>query len=179
MTPEERLKKLHSLAVHGVGGEQKNAQALFEKLSRKYGLEDLVLDEEQISEYSFSCKGKDERKLLMQVAYKVVDDAHLIYEAVSASSGRKLPSTIFVECTAAQKLEIEFLFDFYRRLFAKEKELFFFAFIQKHQLFGAPKSDSQQSKLSQKEIARIAFLQLGMADDAPYKAIEAGRESNM
>lgn len=39
------------------------------------------------------------------------------------------------DCTPAEKVEIEYLFDFYKRLWEKEKDAFLAAYIQKHRIF--------------------------------------------
>lgn len=79
----------------------------------------------------FSYNGALGRKLLSQCIYKVMG-----YD--SDRTQYKPPHTrqkIGVYCTKAQKLEIELEFEFYKRLFEKQQELFLSAFIQKQRIF--------------------------------------------
>ena len=64
---KERLKKLHALAMRGVGGEKEQAQKILEKLMQKYGISLNDLDEEQIREFDIVYHGEIARKLLLQV----------------------------------------------------------------------------------------------------------------
>lgn len=112
----ERLKKLKELAMRGVGGEREQAIALLDKLTKKYGVSCDDLDETIEKDYVFEFHGKFERKLIAQIAYKVRDDKGGIYAMEYTTSGRTCKTKCTITCTEAQKLEIEFLFEFYKRL---------------------------------------------------------------
>lgn len=111
---KERLKKLYALALRGVGGEKVQAQAILEKMLKKYAMTLDDLDEEVINEYQLEYHGKEQEKLLKQTIYKVTDDSRAFYHLRYIASGRRCKTTLGVKCTAAQKVEIEFLFDFYK-----------------------------------------------------------------
>ncbi len=71
---KERLKKLYALAMRGVGGEKETAQAILDKLLKKYAMTIDDLDEEVIQEYELEYHGKEQDRILMQTVYKVTDE---------------------------------------------------------------------------------------------------------
>lgn len=68
---KERLKKLYALALRGVGGEKEQAQAILDKLLKKYAMTLDDLDDEVIQEYDLEYHGKEQDRILMQTAYKL------------------------------------------------------------------------------------------------------------
>lgn len=171
---KERLKKLYALALRGVGGEKEQAQALLERLLKKYALSLDDLDEEIINEYRLEYHGKEQEKLLKQTVYKVTDDAHSFYTLQYTASGRKCRTTLGVKCTAAQKLEIEFLFDFYTRVWEKEQEALLQAFIQKHSIFGHLKDGQKGKELSYEELEKMYALMRSLSDEQPLNQLTDG-----
>lgn len=65
---KERLKKLYALALRGVGGEKEQAQAILDKLLKKYAMTLDDLDDEVIQEYDLEYHGKEQDRILMQTA---------------------------------------------------------------------------------------------------------------
>lgn len=127
------LKKIRALAEHGVGGEAENAEKLLARMMKKYGISEAELDEETRVRHDFTYHGGEEKKILKQVVYKVTGG--YTYELVYTASGRKVRTQLGADCTPAEKVEIEYLFDFYKRLWEKEKDAFLAAYIQKHRIF--------------------------------------------
>lgn len=123
------LKKIRALAERGVGGEADNAEEILRRLMEKYGVSEDELDEEERRRHDFEYHGKEQEKLLRQVVYKVTGD--YAYNLVYRASGRRVKTQLGADCTAAEKVEIEFLFDFYTRLWERERAAFLSAFIQK------------------------------------------------
>lgn len=115
------LKKIRALAEHGVGGEAENAEKLLARMMKKYGISEAELDEETRVRHDFTYHGGEEKKILRQVVYKVTGG--YAYELVYTASGRKVRTQLGADCTPAEKVEIEYLFDFYKRLWEKEAEL--------------------------------------------------------
>lgn len=105
------LKKIRALAERGVGGEADNAEEILRRLMEKYGVSEDELDEEERRRHDFEYHGKEQEKLLRQVVYKVTGG--YAYNLVYRASGRKVKTRLGADCTAAEKVEIEFLFDFY------------------------------------------------------------------
>ena len=171
---QERLKKLQALALRGVGGEKEQAEALLAKLSKKYGVSIDELDEEVEREYRFKYSGKAEEKLLMQIVYKVTNESGRMFEYKYTASGRTCRNTLGAMCTEAQKIEIEFLFDFYKRLYEKEVKALLGAFIQKHELFGQLKEGEKAREISDEERKKLFAMMNGLSDESPRLQIESG-----
>lgn len=166
------LKKIKALAERGVGGEAENAEAILARLMKKYGICEDELDEERRSRHDFEFHGKEEKRILRQVVYKVTGG--YAYELVYCESGRKVKTKLGADCTPAEKVEIEFLFDFYKNLWEREKEAFLSAYIQKHRLF-AIRTDVEPQEISREEALKMAALMEGMSNESPLRAIEAGK----
>lgn len=171
---KERLKKLYELAMRGVDGEKEQAQAILEKLLKKYAMTLDELDEDIINDYELEYHGKEQDTLLMQTIYKVTDDKNSFCHLRYTYSGRKCRTRLNVRCTAAQKAEIEFLFAFYVRVWKKEREALLQAFIQKHKIFGNLKDSEKPQECSPEELEKMYALMSGLSDEQPLLQIEGG-----
>jgi len=169
---KERLKKLYALAMRGVGGEKVQAQAILEKLLKKYAITLDELDEKTVKYYELEYHGKEQESLLKQTIYKITDDKNSFYNLCYTNSGRKCKTRLGVHCTAAQKAEIEFLFSFYIRVWEKEREALLQAFIQKHRIFGNLKDGERGEELSPEELQKMYALMGGLSDEQPLKQLE-------
>ena len=169
---KERLKKLYTLAMQGVGGEKEQAQIILEKLLKKYAISLDELDEEIINKYQLEYHGEEQKSLLMQTIYKITNDKNAFYSLKWTRSGRKCRTLLGVECTAAQKTEIEFLFNFYVRVWEKEREALLQAFIQKHEIFGKLKNGEKGKELSYEELEKMRALMKGLSDETPLLQLE-------
>lgn len=168
---KERLKKVQALALRGVpGGEKEAAQALLEKLMKKYNISISELEEDAISECEFEYHGSDQERLLMQTIYKVTDNKE-VYTLRYSLSGRKCRTRLIAYCTPAQAVEIKYLFDFYKRLWEREKEALLTAYIQKHRIFGTLKDGEKPKEVSYEELAKMGVLMQGLSDDTPRKCL--------
>ena len=164
------LKKIRALAERGVGGEADNAEEILRRLMEKYGVSEDELDEEERRRHDFEYHGKEQEKLLRQVVYKVTGG--YAYNLVYRASGRKVKTRLGAGCTAAEKVEIEFLFDFYTRLWERERDAFLSAFIQKHRIFTI-RDDIEPQEVSREELLKMQALMLGMSDESPVRALPA------
>ena len=171
-TKVERLKKLRALAHGGVGGEKEQAQAILDKLMKKYDISLDEIDEEILNVYEFEYHGKEQESLLRQTIYKVTNSKTSMWGLAYTCSGRKCKTRLGGKCTAAQKVEIEFLFDFYKRLWDKERQALLQAFIQKHRIFGELKDDEEPTELSDEETEKIFALMRGLSNESPQRQIE-------
>lgn len=167
----ELLKKLKMLAEQGVGGEKINAQRLLASYMKKHGITEEELNEERTLPCEFKSKTDIEETLLYQVIYKVTNDKK-IYGFTRRN--RRIKHLVGCECTQAQRIEIEFLFDFYKRLYKKDAALFLSAFIQKHELFGKLKDGESPAQIDKEELLKMSILQGGMSDEKPLKQITGG-----
>lgn len=172
MDKKQLLQKLKALAEQGIGGEKENAQKKLNELMKKFDISEEDISDELEQEYEFSYKGNREKALLRQIIYKVTDKKNNFYGFVYTDSGRACKTKIGCKITKAQKIEIEYLFDFYKKLYQKEEKLFFDAFIQKHQLFGTLKDGEKPTKISLEELARLQAMAFAMSNEQPLKQIE-------
>ena len=69
----ERLKGVYALALNGVEGEKQSAKKILDKLLEKYNLSIEDIEEEQVEIFAFTYRGKWQKSLLIQIAYKVLD----------------------------------------------------------------------------------------------------------
>jgi len=109
-------------------------------------------------------KGKRESILLHQVFSKVLNSTDINFYCYK-QNGRKISNLVGLDCTLAQKVEISFLFDFYKALYKREEERFFSAFIIKHQLGIASKGSKN---ISDEDYQKMLQLINGMENDSPH-----------
>ena len=175
---KDLLKKLRELSMRGVDGERENAQKLFDRLSKKYGISESELDDECITVHQFTFHGAFEKQLLIQIIAKVLNANPDFYNFTSNLTGRKKRTILGAKCTETQCVEINFLFDFYNTLYQKELEYFLIAFIQKHRLFKeTDENDNETSTLSYEEWLKVRMLAESMSSETPYLRIEGGAEN--
>lgn len=124
----QKIKRVQALAERGVAGEQESAAATLDRLMKQYGITEAELEEERREMEWFRYKTPIERKLLLQVIYSVTGRA--AYGCVGKYTGRKRKQ-VGIECTAAERLEIQFDYDFFREALEEEMDRFFSAFLIK------------------------------------------------
>lgn len=68
---KERLKKIYNLSLKGVGGEREQAQAILDKLLKKYELSLDDIDDEDTASYDYELKyhGEEQLRILHQTIY--------------------------------------------------------------------------------------------------------------
>ncbi len=169
----ELMKKLRILAERGEGGERENAQALLEKLMEKYHVAEADLTEQRKTLHFFTYHGKWEKQLVLQVAYKITDEWRKAYYLKRGKNSR---SSIGLICTEAEALQIQIASEFYCRLWAEELELFFQAFIEKHELFGTPEPGEESEKLDEATLRRLKLMMMGMQDKEMPHLLEEGMD---
>ena len=164
---KELLKKIKALAEGGTGGEKENAEALLNKLIKKYNISYDEIDDDIVETAEFKYRDKQQKNLLIQVIYKVTN------EAGRSWTYKNVRDTIFADVTKAQRIEIEWLYDWYKRQWIKERDSFFSAFIQKHRIFGQLKDGQSAQELSDEELLKMLQMADSMEDVSPTLAIEA------
>lgn len=165
----ETLKKVRELALRGIDGEKKAAQTLLDKLMEKYHIDESELDDNERKRVVFYYHGKDEKALLIQVACKVTND--LTYYKRRNQSGRVRKTEISKDCTEAERIQILFLFDFYKELYKREADFFMKAFLNKHDLF-AHSDDIEKTYCSPEDSAKIISMMRGLSDESPTPRLE-------
>lgn len=142
----ERIKKLQALAERGVGGEKDTAEKMLRKMLKKNGIQSLDdLQDDNYEYVLFPYSGKYEKKLLKQCIYKVLTAAGDRTYYHTKGTRQKLG----IYCTKAQKVEIHMEFEFYRKAFYEEMDIFISAFINAQKIFPPDAPVDRSAKLSQ------------------------------
>lgn len=172
----EKLKKIKALADRGDRGEKESAKALLEKLMQEHGITEADLEVERVETVFFPYHDELERRILIQVIFSVTGKS--AFGCVGAASGRKRKK-YGADCTAAQRLEIEFNHKFFYEAAKKEFEVFLYAFYMKNGIF-PPESEVPVRTLEEMtpeekgEMIRAAMMAEGMERHTPRKAIGDG-----
>lgn len=174
MTRDEILRKLKRLmALAERGGTQEEANAANIKLAElmiKHDITDEELSDTTQNVYEFKHANNRERSLLMQVAYKVFGEWEGEYYNFMRN-GRKRKNVIGFNCTMAQKVEIDLLFDFYNELYKDAEKMLFSAFVNKHALVGTS-TECNEPSLSPEELQKMLTMMQSLDAATPYKRIE-------
>ena len=109
-------------------------------------------------------------RLLLQVAAKVLNTGKLSTWS-RMRNGRKVSNEIYIEWTGKQRTEINFLFDFYKELWKKEKEKMMQAFIQKHAIAPDPEPGKEE-KMSAEDMLDLLKRMSALDDAEPTLRLE-------
>lgn len=150
----EKIRKVQALANRGADGEKKSAAALLDKLMKQYGIDEAEIAEERLEKCFFRYKTPYERKLLVQVIYTVT--GKIPFKCVGSYSGRARKQ-VGIDCTAAERLEIEFSYEFYKAALEEEMERFYSAFLMKNDIF--PPDSKKAEEIPAAEISFTARAQ--------------------
>lgn len=173
-----RLMKLKALSESGVGGEAENARVLLGRFLDEYGLplEAFLAPEAEAKPRVFRSIGTSgiTFTLLLHCYCKMTDARKMRYRVI----GRNL----IIDLTDYQYAELRSMFDFYRKLFAKEKKRvmdeMLSAFLHRHDLFPANLSvedGGDEEELSPEErmrLNRIVSMAKGMDATSYHKQLE-------
>lgn len=171
----ERIKAVQALAERGDRGEKESAAAMLERLMKKYGITESEIAEDRRELAWFRFKTPLERRLLNQIIYAVTGRIASGCVGTYTNRPRKM---LGIECTAAERLEIEFSFEFYKAAFEKELERFYIAFLQKNRLFPDKPIDDvpEIGEMDLEEAQRLSMMMAGMEEHSRRKALGSGTE---
>lgn len=127
---EAKLLKIKALAERGEGGERESAQILYQKLLKKYDIDEASLQKEKLAKHWWNYESDMEEDLLVQVFYMVTGDSRY-FRRHSRTRGDQCGCI----CTDFEKEEITFYFEFYKDALQQELEAFLMAFKLKNHLF--------------------------------------------
>ena len=100
----QKIKHIQALAERGERGEKDRARELLARLMEKYSLTEADLENERVETAWFTYHDELERRILQQIIYAVTGKPS--FGCVGTYTNRKRKKR-GVECTAAEKLEIE------------------------------------------------------------------------
>lgn len=168
----ERIKAVQALAERGDRGEKETAAAMLERLMKQYGITETDLAEDRREIAWFRFKTPLERRLLNQIIYTVT--GRVAYSCVGTHTNRPRKK-LGLECTAAERLEIEFSFEFYNAALEKELDRFYWAFLNKNHIFPETVIDEvpDTGEIDLEEAQRLAMMMEGMEEHTPRKALNS------
>lgn len=172
----QRIKHVQALAERGDRGERDNARALLARLMDKYGLTESDLENERVEMAWFKYHDELERRILAQIIYTVTGKPGC--GCVGTYTNRKRKK-LGVECTAADRLEIEANHAFFYEAAKKEMEVFLYAFYTKNGLFPSNSNAKEWEELTPEEKAEVLKASLmaeGMERHTRRKALGDGSE---
>lgn len=175
MHKTDLLLKIQALMQgSGFTHEREAARATLERLMAKYGFNEQDLAGLAIETRWFKYKDKRQEQLLGQIAGYVMDNPQLpAYRRIK--NNKPVPHLVGIDCTLAQKLEIEFLFEFYTAQYLKEEQKLYLAFLHKHKLFAKSGAVSSAS-INIDKILQQQQMMRGMDDVTPHRLIDHNME---
>lgn len=160
---KELLRKVKALSERGIGGEKDGAQKKLEQLMKKYHIEENDLSDDVIEDHDFRYHDAFERKILIQLFYKIVPDYEKKVYTYRHGKGSK--STYGIACTKMQALQIRIEYEFYCGLWKEEVDFFLSAFIQKHNIFSPrAEEDHADEEMDKEKTWRMIALIEGMQE---------------
>jgi hypothetical protein len=150
----ELAKKLKALSDRGIGGEKVNAQKLLDDLLKKHNLSIEDIENEKIDDYYFSPKEKDEQ-LLYQITKRVNSEIKCYKIPQKKVKEYALKGNFIISCTLSESIEIEAMFDIYKKHLEKELEIFWYAFCKANNLLIQTNEKREFSSLSSEEVENI------------------------
>lgn len=135
----ELAKKLKALAERGVGGEKTNAEKMLADFIAKHNISMDDIEQDKIDHYFFTVK-PEHQTLLHQIVKKVNASLSLYGPLPKDVMKRvKAKGNVFTECTLAEYIEIESMFNLYGSLYDEELDVFYRAFCTANDLLVSPK----------------------------------------
>ena len=172
----QKIKHIQALAERGERGEKDRARELLARLMEKYSLTEADLENERAETAWFTYHDELERRILQQIIYAVTGKPS--FGCVGTYTNRKRKKR-GVECTAAEKLEIEANHAFFYEAAKKEMEVFLYAFYMKNGLF--PSGDKVETKEweeltpeQKEEVLKASMMAEGMERHTLRKALGDG-----
>jgi hypothetical protein len=139
-----RIGKIKALAERGVDGEQAAAQSMLENILARHNLTMADIEDEKPVRHWVEVEfvGKHERTLMTQVICKIAG----VSGGVPIRQRKGTRSRFYVELSAAEHVEVEFVFELMRT-----------AFIHRNRLFGPvrDKDDAPEPEITPEERARL------------------------
>lgn len=167
----QRIKHVQALAERGERGERDSARAMLTRLMENYNLTEADIENEQVETAWFTYHDELECRILCQIIYMVTGRPS--FGCIGTYTNRKRKKR-GVNCTAAEKLEIEANHAFFYKAMKKELEVFLYAFYSKNGLFPSGAKAREWEELTQEEkteVAKASMMAEGMECHTMKKAL--------
>ena len=144
----------------------------------QYGISEAELEEERRETAWFRYSQETERRLLNQIIYMVTGSGG--YGCRGACTGRKRKE-MGADCTAAERLEIEANYEFFKAAMEAELEVFYSAFASKNHLFPSadkcpPKKEEELTPEERERALKAGLMMEGMKRYTLRKALTTGEK---
>lgn len=167
MNAKETLAKIGALRDGATTeGERNAAEKAYQKIIDKYGIDASEIEaEEQPQMYTISYRTTREKRLLTQIVVSVL--------TLEKAEGYYRRHGLAFKATGVQYVEIEYLFDFYRRLYRDEEELLFQAFLHKHSIFPPDGKQIDDNDIDHEQLKRLLGMMQNLSDETARKQLTA------
>ncbi len=146
-------KKLKALAEKGVGGEKMNAERMLSDLMKKHKITEADINGEEIKDFFWKMTEPD--FTLWYQCIKKVNYNIPVYGPFPQKEIKRLllEGNHMISCTIAEKVEIECMFETYKRLYIEEVDIFFLAFCRANDLL-VDHPEKSHKPLSEEDAAK-------------------------
>lgn len=144
----ELAKKLKALADRGVGGEATNAQMFLKRIIDKYQLNPSLFETEKKKEHTFTVT-RITNAIFVQICVMVAGSDTKVWNY------KRFPTLKYLECTEFEALEIASMYEFYKKDFEQQLELFKNAYIQTNKLFPKDVETTDIHELNDEEREKV------------------------
>ena len=164
---KDLINKLRELADRGVDGERENAKRMLSKMVEKYQLTDQELEEDERDWRELTTKGDQD------MFFVIVQN--VIHKWDNRYRQRKGEQKIWIYCTKAEQLEIEFKASILIRAYKEQKKILRQAFMMKNKLWantGVIRDWDELTPEEKEEYRKTILMATGMEKVQIHKAIE-------
>lgn len=161
----ELINKLKRLMNSDNESERASAEKKLHLIMDKYKIDESELDDGQDKEYNLYYHNSIERKVLVQVIFKVLGDDYKNKVYVERNKPGKRIKFI-VHCTYEQYVEISVQYEFYKELILEDLDTFVTGFIYKHHIFPASSSSADHENTPEElaKVKKAMAMTVGMSD---------------
>lgn len=155
----ELAKKLKALADRGIGGEKQNAETMLNQLMKKHNITIEEIEGEKIEMHFFKIDSKH-HSLWFQIVKRTNDTIRCYGEFPKSKIKQfNLGGNYAIDSTTSEYIEIEAKYDFYRRLYESELDIFFSAFLDANDLLCDNKPEDLKKQYTKEEIEKMRRIQ--------------------
>lgn len=147
-------KKLKSLSERGIGGEKENAIAMLQSLMKKHSITMEMINENDAKDHDFVIND-DEETFFIQIIANVIGVKDTQWGTYKMHPKQKI--IYWINCTPSEAIEIQAKFNFFIKIWVKERDIFYSAFIQTNRLWSKPSGENNddEKELSREEKEKI------------------------
>jgi len=135
----------------------------------KHGLTIEDICKESTKEYFFKASGIN-AQLFTQIVKRVNYELEIYSIPAAQVKKYRLAGSLMIECTVAEFIEIEQMFDVYKKLYKEESKVFYHAFLAANDLLGRPPKPRSVNDLTEKELEEWMRVQ-GLAKNIKTETI--------